>query len=181
MELKVIQLLSSAPLRADPWNHTIPLFEVLDVREWSIIVTPEWGFGHWEPCASIEEYLEYARQLLQGLAFMHQKGIIHVIVEYMPLSHSPDTLAEMRKIERELNLPDGSLLSTCQIKPIHRRSLGQKSAHIITKFTTTKAANQSIRDGIIVAGKCTWARRMKREPHQCLKCQRYNSRVHQPG
>ncbi|KAF8523991.1 kinase-like domain-containing protein [Gautieria morchelliformis] len=77
MELKVIQLLSSPPLRADPRNHTIPLLEVLDAREWSIIVTPECGFGHWERCASVEEYLEYARQLFEGLAFMHQKGIIH--------------------------------------------------------------------------------------------------------
>ncbi|KAF8532686.1 kinase-like domain-containing protein [Gautieria morchelliformis] len=77
MELKVIQLLSSAPLRADPRNHTIPLLEVLDAREWSIIVTPEWGTSNLERCATIEEYLEYARQLLEGLAFMHQKGIIH--------------------------------------------------------------------------------------------------------
>ncbi|KAF8522975.1 kinase-like domain-containing protein [Gautieria morchelliformis] len=77
MELKVIQLLSSEPLRADPRNHTIPLLEVLDAREWSIIVTPEWGFSHWERCASVEEYLEYARQLFEGLAFMHQNGIIH--------------------------------------------------------------------------------------------------------
>ncbi|KAF8510690.1 kinase-like domain-containing protein [Gautieria morchelliformis] len=77
MELKVIQLLSSAPLRADPRNHTIPLLEVLDAREWSIIVTPEWGTANLNQCASIEEYLEYARQLFEGLAFMHQNGIIH--------------------------------------------------------------------------------------------------------
>jgi hypothetical protein len=65
MDLKVIQLLSSERLRADPRNHTIPLLEVLDAREWSIIVTPEWGVGNLDRCASIEEYLEYARQLFE--------------------------------------------------------------------------------------------------------------------
>jgi hypothetical protein len=99
-----------------------------------------------------------------------------VIVEYVPLSHSPEALAEMRQIERHSKLPAGSLLATRWIKPIHRRSAGQRSAHIIAKFTTTEAANQSIRDGLIIAGKRTWARRMKREPRRCLKCQKYNAR-----
>jgi hypothetical protein len=99
-----------------------------------------------------------------------------VIVEYVPLSHSPDALAEMRKIERDSKLPTGSLLATRWIKPIHRRTAGQKSAHVIAKFATTEAANQSIRDGLIIAGKRTWARRMKREPRRCLKCQKYNAR-----
>jgi hypothetical protein len=84
-----------------------------------------------------------------------------VIVEYVPLSHSPEALAEMRKIERDSKLPIGSLLSTRWIKPIQRRTAGQRSAHIIAKFITTEAANQSIRDGLIIAGKRTWARRMK--------------------
>ncbi|KAF8524020.1 hypothetical protein JB92DRAFT_2882457 [Gautieria morchelliformis] len=68
MELKVIQCLSSALLRADPRNHTIPLLEVLDGRECNL-----------ERCASIEEYLEYVftTTMTQGLVFMHQKGIIH--------------------------------------------------------------------------------------------------------
>jgi hypothetical protein len=99
-----------------------------------------------------------------------------VIVEYVPLSHSPDALAEMRKIERDSKLPAGSLLATRWIKPIHRRTAGQKSAHVIAKFANTEAANQSIRDGLIIAGKRTWARRMKREPRRCLKCQKYNAR-----
>jgi hypothetical protein len=99
-----------------------------------------------------------------------------VIVEYVPLSHSPEALAEMRQIERHSKLPDGSLLATRWIKPVHRRTAGQRSAHIIAKFATTEAANQSIRDGLIIAGKRTWARRMKREPRRCLKCQKYNAR-----
>jgi hypothetical protein len=98
-----------------------------------------------------------------------------VIVEYVPLSHSPEALAEMRKIERDSKLPIGSLLATRWIKPIQRRTAGQRSAHIIAKFTTTEAANKSIRDGLIIAGKQTWARRMKREPRRCLKCQKYNA------
>jgi hypothetical protein len=76
-----------------------------------------------------------------------------VIVEYVPLSHSPEALTEMRKIERDSKLLIGSLLVTRWIKPIHRRTAGQRSAHVIAKFATAEAANQSIRDGLIIAGK----------------------------
>jgi hypothetical protein len=87
-----------------------------------------------------------------------------VIVEYIPLSHSPEALAEMRRIERDSKLPGGSLLVTHWIKPIHRRTVGQRSPHTIAKFATTEAANRSIRDRLIIARKQTWSRRMKREP-----------------
>jgi hypothetical protein len=110
-----------------------------------------------------------------GTATIKERALT-VIVEYVPLSHSPEALAEMRRIERDSKLPAGSLLATRWIKPIHRRTAGQRTAHVIAKFATTEAANQSIRDGLIIAGKRTWARRMKREPRRCLKCQKYNTR-----
>ncbi|KAF8483198.1 hypothetical protein JB92DRAFT_2763031 [Gautieria morchelliformis] len=110
-----------------------------------------------------------------GTAMIKDRAL-SVIVEYVPLNHSPDVLAEMGKIERDSKLPSGSLISTRWIKPVHRRTAGQKSAHIIVKFSSTEATNQSIREGLIIAGKRTWARRMKREPCRCLKCQAYNAR-----
>ncbi|KAF8482316.1 hypothetical protein JB92DRAFT_3268538, partial [Gautieria morchelliformis] len=123
----------------------------------------------------IQQNKESFLSKFSGTATIKDRAL-SVIVEYVPLGHAPDALAEMRKIERDSKLPVGSLLSTRWIKPIHRRALGQESAHIIAKFATTEAANQGIRDGQIIAGKRTWARRMKREPHRCLKCQRYNAR-----
>jgi hypothetical protein len=64
-ELKIVRLLSTNPLRAEPRNHTIPVLEILEEGDWAIIVTPEWGFNHWEPCGSIKEYLEFSRQLFE--------------------------------------------------------------------------------------------------------------------
>jgi hypothetical protein len=73
-----------------------------------------------------------------------------------PKSHSHEAFAELRKIERGSKLPADTPLSTHWIKRIRRRMAGQKTTHIIANFTTTEAANQRIREGIIIAGK--WAR-----------------------
>lgn len=60
-----MRLLSTEPLRSDARNHTIPLLEILEEGEWAFIVTPEWGFLHWEPCASVEEYVEFSIQMFE--------------------------------------------------------------------------------------------------------------------
>ena len=54
-----------------------------------------------------------------------------VIVEYVPISHSPDALVEYPRTERNSKLKTGSLLSTRWIKPIHHRFHVNKSAHLI--------------------------------------------------
>jgi hypothetical protein len=121
---------------------------------------------------------QHKRQFMEkfsGTTIMKDRTV-SVIIEYVPLTHSPEAFAEMRKIKRESRLPIDTLVSTRWIKPIHRRTEGQRSAHVIAKLATTEAANQSIRDGVIIAGKRVWARRMKRELRRCLKCQRYNTR-----
>jgi hypothetical protein len=46
-----------------------------------------------------------------GTATIKERALT-VIVEYVPLSHSPEALAEMRRIERDSKLPAGSLLAT---------------------------------------------------------------------
>ena len=56
-----------------------------------------------------------------------------------------------------------------------RRTTGQCSAHLIAKLRSPEAANQAIRDGLIIAGKQVWARRMKKEPRRCLRCQTMGS------
>jgi uncharacterized protein YoxC len=111
-----------------------------------------------------------------GGASVVKERAVSVLVEYVPLTHAPEALGELRKIERDSRLPTDALLSTRWIKPAGRRTQGQRSAHLIAKFSNIESANQSIRDGLIIAGKRTWARRMKREPRRCLKCQKQNAR-----
>jgi len=45
---------------------------------------------------------------------------ITIITEYIPISHSPDMLAENRRIEWDSGLDESSLNSTRWIKPIQR-------------------------------------------------------------
>ena len=99
---------------------------------------------------------------------------IAVIVEYVPISYFPEYPSEHRKIESDSQLLHQSIITTRWIKLIERRTQGQRSAHLIAKFKSTEAANKAIRDGIVIAGKRTRARKLNKEPRRCLKCQRLN-------
>ena len=72
-----------------------------------------------------------------------------VIIEFVPVEHRPDALAECRRIERDSGLPEHSLLSTRWFKDPANRKEGQKVAHILARFSDTSAANTAIREGII--------------------------------
>src|SRR5882724_4769795 len=71
---------------------------------------------------------------------------IPVIVEYVPMSHSPDTMSEHRRIERDYGLTEDLLLAIRWIKPMQRRTPGQRCTHLITHFQTPEAANLTIRE-----------------------------------
>jgi len=101
---------------------------------------------------------------------------LSVLVEFVPVAHSPDVLAENRRIERDSGLEEGQLLSTRWIKLMQRCALGQKSVHLIARFKTNNAANSAIKEGVVIVGKRVWARRMRKEPRMCLKCQSLTTR-----
>ena len=104
-----------------------------------------------------------------------EEWAVSVIVEYIPVSHVLDALAEQARIECNSGIPQSMLITTRWIKPIQRCSPGQQSVHLIACFSTTAAANITIRDGLVIVGKHTWARRMRRELQRCFKCQKYAS------
>jgi len=99
-----------------------------------------------------------------------------VLVEFVPVTHSPDALAENRRIECNSGLKEGVLLSTRWIKLVQRCVLGQQAAHLIALFKTNEVANSMIKEGIVIAGKRVWARQMRKEPRRCLKCQSLTAR-----
>jgi len=101
---------------------------------------------------------------------------ILVIVEYVPMSHSPDMMLEHRRIERDSGLTEDSLLATRWIKPMQRHAPGQQCAHLIACFQTPEAANLAMREGIVIAGKRVWAQHMQKEPRRCLCCQSLTAR-----
>ena len=80
---------------------------------------------------------------------------ITMIVEYIPVFHSPDALAENRKIECDTGIEEGSLLATRWIKPPQHHAHGQWEVHLITQFHSPEAANHVIREKLDV-GAGTW-------------------------
>ncbi|KAF8580747.1 hypothetical protein K439DRAFT_1308217, partial [Ramaria rubella] len=98
------------------------------------------------------------------------------IVEYVPISHSPDALGEMKRIEGYTGLNEDTLISTRWIKPVERRSKNQRTTHLIARFSDIESANIAIRDGMVIVGRRCGARRLKKEPRRCLKCQEIDSR-----
>lgn len=87
-----------------------------------------------------------------------------VIVKHVPISFQADIMAELQKAEEANNLVKYSILSTRWIKPLHRRSPGQKVAHLIINAATMQCANSMIRSGIILVGKRTFGRKLIQEP-----------------
>jgi hypothetical protein len=60
------------------------------------------------------------------------------------------------------------------VKPIHRRTLNQRTAHLFLMFTNTDAANRAITNGLNICSRRCHVERVKREPIRCLKCQGWN-------
>src|SRR5882724_11142615 len=106
-----------------------------------------------------------------GSSAIMRDRAISVLVEFLPVAHSLDALAEDRRIECESGLEEGGLMSTRWIKPEQRCATGQKAAHLIARFRTHEAANSAIKEGLVISGKRVWARQMGKEPRRCLNCQ----------
>jgi len=58
---------------------------------------------------------------------------------------------------------------------LQRRASRQHTAHLIARLKAPEDTNQVIKEGMIIAGKRVWARKMKREPKRCLKCQKLSA------
>jgi len=68
-----------------------------------------------------------------GSSIMKEKTMA-ILVEYVPTSHSPDALAENRRIEWDTGLAVEELVSTRWIKLVQRWAPGQCFSHLIAQF-----------------------------------------------
>src|SRR5882724_198543 len=105
-----------------------------------------------------------------GMSMLKER-VVTIIVQFVHISYNPDVLAESQKVEHDSRLEAGAIVSMRWIKPVQRRADGQQTAHLIARLKTPEDANRAIRNGLIIAGKRVWARRMRRELRRCLKCQ----------
>ncbi|KAJ7488506.1 kinase-like domain-containing protein [Mycena galericulata] len=77
-EWRIIKYLSTRTNRQNSWNRTIPQVSFIPAKEWIFIVQAYWG-SLWDcpPWDSIPTRLIMAKQLIEGLCFMHTHGIAH--------------------------------------------------------------------------------------------------------
>ena len=97
-----------------------------------------------------------------------------IIAEYVPVRTTIDEPETLRAIERNNELPSGSVRSIrWTLKPMERRSLGQRHAHAIIDFHRPTDANIAIKQGLRISGKNTPTQRLLPEPMCCMKCQSF--------
>ncbi|KAJ6596044.1 hypothetical protein B0H10DRAFT_1828590 [Mycena sp. CBHHK59/15] len=94
-----------------------------------------------------------------------------VIVEFVPVTFDPKLGRAFESIEDANGLERGVLMQARFIKPLARRSPGQRSAHTIFGFKNAAAANHVIRHSLFIDGKRVPVRKLISEPIRCLKCQ----------
>ncbi|KAL1746522.1 kinase-like domain-containing protein [Schizophyllum fasciatum] len=79
-EASISALLSSPPLRLDPANHCVPVYEVLHPpgHEDFVIIVMAFCRQFDNPrFDTVGEAVEFFRQVFEGLQFMHRNGIAH--------------------------------------------------------------------------------------------------------
>jgi len=104
---RILHLLSTNPLRADPRNHTIPCVKFIPAGHWTFISQACWGdTWSWPFFDSMNTRLEMARQLIEGVAFMHENQIGHgdIHTGNILFNHSNSRPKEMVS-SGELNTP----------------------------------------------------------------------------
>jgi hypothetical protein len=94
-----------------------------------------------------------------------------ILAEYVPLSFDTNERTHLAEVERDNGLETKGILHARWIKPPHRRTAMQRTAHVILCLSQLAGANSAIWDGMIIAGKRAWARKLLHEPRRCLKCQ----------
>ncbi|KAL5513758.1 hypothetical protein ACEPAH_4159 [Sanghuangporus vaninii] len=78
-ELEIARYLDSEELRKDPRNITVPLLDVFREEEdtMEFMVMPLLKSFDDPSFSSVDEVIDFMKQTLQGLSFMHSKGVAH--------------------------------------------------------------------------------------------------------
>jgi hypothetical protein len=122
--------------------------------------------------ADQENRNKLCRKIGPGVAFRTR---VHNLIAFnVPLEISPDDKNNRLEVSEANGLDPGSLTEMRWIKPIHRRSKNQRTAHLILTFTNADAANRAITNGLYICNRRCQIERVKREPTRCLKYQGWN-------
>ncbi|OJA15712.1 hypothetical protein AZE42_12979, partial [Rhizopogon vesiculosus] len=96
-----------------------------------------------------------------------------VILQYLPTYLQIEREGFLRAVEEENGIDTHSLDSIRWIKPLNRRSHDQRKAFTLLQVTDIIIANNIIKDGICIDTQKVYARKNKKEPIRCAKCQKF--------
>jgi hypothetical protein len=100
-----------------------------------------------------------------------------ILVERVPISFRADDPEALRQLENDNALQKGAIASAAWIKPIRRRTPGQRQAHLKLRLISQSDADDLIDHGVTVECTYTTARRIELDPTRCLKCQLYGHKA----
>ena len=107
-----------------------------------------------------------------GVSF---RSRVHNLIAFnVPLGISPENQNHLQEICEANSLDPNTISAMRWVKPVHRRSQEQRTAHLFLTFSNADAANRAITNGLYICNRRCHIERVKREPIRCLKCQGWN-------
>lgn len=94
-----------------------------------------------------------------------------ILTTFIPLTFDSNTIA-LRRIEDDIGLQKGTIVSANWIKPPSKRSKDQTCGHMIFTLSDPEVANKLIRNQLYIEGKAIQVSKLLAEPRRCLKCQK---------
>jgi len=96
-----------------------------------------------------------------------------VIFQFVPLTFDPDRKSNIDNLEKENGWDGGTILTARWVKPPSKRTNDQQVAHLMVTLKDPQSANTAIREGFTLNHQKLQAKKNKREPIRCAKCQHY--------
>ena len=97
----------------------------------------------------------------------------NIVVPFTPIWIVLEEEMTLRNMEKDNELPEGSITSARWIKPPSKREAFQRFAHAMLSLTSPSLANKLIQDGLRYNSLHLKPIKDKKDPLRCLKCQRW--------
>lgn len=91
------------------------------------------------------------------------------MVKFVPTSFDMKDATLAAELARDPDLPEDAIAATKWIKPVERRNLGQRHAHLILSFTEPEYADEAIGFGLTIGGKNVQVQKLIQEIKRCNK------------
>jgi hypothetical protein len=109
----------------------------------------------------------------QGVSF--RTRAYSLIAFNVPLGLTPEDDGHHQEVCKTNSLDPNTISLMRWVKPVHRRSKEQRTAHIILTINNADStANRAITNGLYICNRRCRVERLKREPIHCLMCQGWN-------